>query len=58
MKDSILRATAANGFLRVFVANTKQTVQEAFDEAIKIKGQDASVIVMPFGGSTLPKVEN
>ncbi len=31
MKDSILRATAADGFLRVFVANTKQTVQEAFD---------------------------
>lgn len=45
-------------FVRTIFMEPYHTVQEAFDEAMKIKGQDASVIVMPFGGSTLPKVEN
>ncbi len=31
-------------------------VQEAYDAAVKEKGQDARVIVMPYGGSTLPVV--
>ena len=33
------------------------TVQEALDEAMKRMGNEASVIVMPYGGSTLPVVE-
>ena len=45
-------------FVKTIFMEPYHTVQEAFDEAMKIKGQDASVIVMPFGGSTLPKVEN
>lgn len=31
------------------------TVQEAFDEAFAKQGEDASILVMPYGGSTLPK---
>jgi nickel-dependent lactate racemase len=30
------------------------SLQEAYDEAIRRLGPDASVIVMPYGGSTLP----
>lgn len=33
-----------------------QDVQEAFSDAMKKHGDDATVIVMPYGGSTLPKV--
>ena len=33
------------------------TVQEAFDDAMKKQGADASVIVMPYGGSTLPRAD-
>ncbi len=32
------------------------TVQKALDAALDKQGEDASVIVMPYGGSTLPKV--
>ncbi len=31
-------------------------IQTAIDDAIKIKGSDAKIVVMPYGGSTLPKV--
>ena len=34
------------------------TVQEAFDAALAEKGSGARVIVMPYGGSTLPKLES
>lgn len=33
------------------------TVQEAFDAALAKQGENASVIVMPYGGSTLPRAE-
>ena len=33
------------------------TVQEAFDAALAEKGAGAAVIVMPYGGSTLPQVK-
>ena len=45
-------------FVRTIFMEPYHTVQEAYDEAVKCKGENASVIVMPFGGSTLPKVEN
>ena len=32
-------------------------IQTAIDAAIEIKGKDAKIVVMPYGGSTLPKVE-
>ena len=35
-----------------------QTAQEALDAALAKYGEDASVIVMPYGGSTLPFVTN
>lgn len=34
------------------------TVQDAVDSAIKEKGEDSKVLVIPFGGSTLPIVNN
>ncbi len=34
------------------------TVQEAFDAALRQQGANASVLVMPFGGSTLPLSSN
>ena len=33
-----------------------ETVQAALDHAFAEKGEDATVLVMPFGGSTLPVV--
>lgn len=33
-------------------------VQDALDQAMNKLGQDASVLVMPFGGSTLPHLDN
>lgn len=33
-----------------------KTVQEAFDHAVEILGDDAKVLIMPYGGSTLPVV--
>jgi nickel-dependent lactate racemase len=31
-------------------------VQQAFDHALAARGEEARVIVMPYGGSTLPIV--
>lgn len=45
-------------FVKTIFMEPYHTVQEAFDEALKEKGENASVIVMPYGGSTLPKLEN
>ncbi|MBR0466480.1 MAG: nickel-dependent lactate racemase [Clostridia bacterium] len=35
-----------------------KSVQSAFDDAIKKYGENATVIAMPYGGSTLPRVNN
>ncbi len=34
------------------------TIQEAFDAAVEHQGSDATVLVMPYGGSTLPQAES
>ncbi len=34
------------------------TVQDAFDAAMEHQGKDATVIIMPYGGSTLPRAES
>ena len=44
-------------FVKSIFMEPYSTVQEAFDAALKEQGEDASVIVMPYGGSTLPVVE-
>ena len=41
---------AENAFMKPF-----ESLQSAFDAAIARQGADASVIVMPYGGSTLPR---
>jgi nickel-dependent lactate racemase len=41
-------------FVRSLFMTPFSTVQEAYDAAVKKMGADASVIVMPYGGSTLP----
>jgi len=34
--------------------NTFNSLEEAFSEAIKAKGKNAKVLVIPYGSSTLP----
>lgn len=40
-------------FMRPF-----KSLQEAFDEALKVTGEDSKVLVMPYGGSTLPVIKD
>ena len=44
-------------FVKSIFMEPFETVQEALDTALQEQGEDASVIVMPYGGSTLPIVE-
>ena len=44
-------------FVRSIFMTPFATVQEAYDAAAAELGADASVIVMPYGGSTLPKLQ-
>ena len=44
-------------FVRSIFMTPCATVQEAYDAAAAELGADASVIVMPYGGSTLPKLK-
>ena len=44
-------------FVRSIFMTPFATVQEAYDAAAAELGADASVIVMPYGGSTLPKLK-
>ena len=41
-------------FVKSIFLNPKESAQQAFDEAMAKYGPDASVIAMPYGGSTLP----
>lgn len=41
-------------FVKSIFLTPRTSAQEAFDEAIKRYGKDASVIAMPYGGATLP----
>ncbi len=43
-------------FVRSIFLNPQPSAQEAFDQAMKKYGPDATVIAMPFGGATLPVV--
>lgn len=43
-------------FVRTLFMEPYCNLQQAFDDAIKKHGKDAKVVVMPYGGSTLPKL--
>ena len=43
-------------FVRNIFMTPFSSVQEAVDQAVKEVGAEASVLVMPFGGATLPVV--
>ena len=45
-------------FVRSIFLVPKHSAQEAFDEAMKKYGPDATVIAMPYGGATLPVPES
>lgn len=45
-------------FVKQIFLEPYPTAQAAIDHAIARLGEDASIIVMPFGGSTLPHTEN
>ena len=45
-------------FVRSIFMEPKPSAQAAFDEAMEHYGPDATVIAMPFGGATLPIVED
>ena len=44
-------------FVRDIFMEPFTTVQDALDKALEVKGEDATVLVMPYGGSTLPVVK-
>ena len=41
-------------FVKSLFLNPKASAQQAFDDALKKYGSDATVIAMPYGGATLP----
>ena len=43
-------------FVRSIFLNPQPSVQTALDRAFEKLGPDASVLAMPFGGSTLPRI--
>ena len=45
-------------FVRSIFLNPMPSAQEALDAAFRELGTDASVLAMPFGGSTLPRIRN
>ena len=45
-------------FVRSIFLNPMPSAQQALDAAFRELGTDASVLAMPFGGSTLPRIRN
>lgn len=45
-------------FVRSIFMEPQPSVQDALNEAFRQLGSDASVLVMPYGGSTLPRAED
>ena len=54
--DIYLVSDLAPDFVRSIFLTPQPSVQEALDRAFEKLGPDASVLAMPFGGSTLPHV--
>ncbi|NLM73354.1 MAG: transcriptional regulator, partial [Clostridiaceae bacterium] len=44
-------------FVRSIFLEPYKDIKQAIDEAIKAAGNNAKIIVMPYGGSTLPCLE-
>lgn len=53
--DIILVSDLPDDFVRSIFLKPAHSAQEAFDEALKKYGPEATVIAMPYGGSTLPR---
>ena len=43
-------------FVKSIFLTPKESVQQALDDAFRKLGKDATVLAMPYGGSTLPRV--
>ena len=54
--DIYLVSEMESGFVKSIFMEPYSDLQTAFDDAMAKYGWDAKVIVMPYGGSTLPKV--
>lgn len=54
--DIYLVSDMENAFVKKLFFTPFKTVQDAFNAALEKKGKNASVLVMPYGGSTLPKL--
>lgn len=54
--DIILVSEMDEELVRSIFMQPERSVQRAFDSALEKHGPNASVIVMPYGGSTLPKL--
>jgi len=54
--DIYLVSDFEDDFVRSIFMDPQSTVQDALDQAFEKLGADASVLVMPYGGSTLPRV--
>lgn len=54
--DIYLVSDLEDGLVRRIFMQPYPTVQEAFDAALRKMGSSATVLAMPYGGSTLPRV--
>lgn len=54
--DIYLVSDMEDAFVKKLFFTPFKTVQDAFNAALEKKGKNASVLVMPYGGSTLPKL--
>jgi nickel-dependent lactate racemase len=52
-----LVSNLADEIKKKFFIKNFNSLEEAFSEAIKVQGQEAKVLVMPYGGSTLPDLK-
>ncbi len=47
-----------NGFVKSIFLEPFETIEDALKEAVEEAGSDAKIILMPYGGSTLPVIKN
>jgi nickel-dependent lactate racemase len=56
--DIYLVSDMEPSFVRKIFMEPYSNIQDALDAAIRKLGKDSKILVMPYGGSTLPKVSN
>ena len=54
--DIYLVSDLADDFVRSIFLTPQPNVQTALDRALEKLGPDATVLAMPYGGSTLPRI--